>query len=59
MSADGGRRESAGEVARRLYEAGGAGAFWDGIGPKVARAVVNHATTFFVFENTLAFYGSE
>ena len=26
-------------------------AFWDGIGPKLARAIVNHAVTFLVFDN--------
>ena len=25
-------------------------AFWDGLGPKLARAVVNHAVTFLVFD---------
>lgn len=37
-------------TALRLWETGGAWAFWDGIGPKLARAVVNHAVTFYVFE---------
>ena len=26
------------------------GIFWEGIGPKVLRAIVNHATTFYVFD---------
>ena len=41
----------------RLYEAGGPMAFWDGIGPKLARAVVNHAVTFFVFDAVCGFWG--
>jgi hypothetical protein len=36
--------------ARRLWQAGGFWAFWDGLGPKLARAIVNHAVTFFVFD---------
>ena len=35
---------------KRLWRAGGVGAFWDGLGPKLARAVVNHAVTFLVFD---------
>lgn len=38
------------EVAREVYEEGGVGAFFDGIGPKVARAATNHAVTFFVYD---------
>ena len=37
-------------TAQRIFEDGGPLAFWDGIGPKLARAVVNHAVTFYVFE---------
>jgi len=33
-----------------LWRSGGFGVFWDGIGPKLARAVVNHAVTFYVFD---------
>lgn len=39
---------------RRLWRAGGPMAFWDGIGPKLARAIVNHAVTFLVFDNLCA-----
>mmetsp|Transcript_50520 Transcript_50520/g.131442 ORF Transcript_50520/g.131442 Transcript_50520/m.131442 type:complete len:320 (-) Transcript_50520:79-1038(-) len=37
-------------TARRLVETGGVAVFWDGLGPKLARAVVNHAVTFWVFD---------
>lgn len=56
VAVDGGRRESALQVSKRIYGTGGAWAFWDGIGPKVLRAVVNHAVTFFCFEQAISFY---
>lgn len=37
-------------TARLLWDSGGPMAFWDGINPKLARAVVNHAVTFYVFD---------
>ena len=37
-------------TARRLWDEGGPWAFWDGLGPKLARAVVNHAVCFYVVE---------
>ena len=37
-------------TAADLWARGGFGIFWDGIGPKLARAVVNHAVTFYVFD---------
>ena len=37
-------------TAQHLWRTGGPWAFWDGIGPKLARAVVNHAVTFTVFD---------
>ena len=37
-------------TAATLWKTGGLSAFWDGINPKLARAVVNHAVTFYVFE---------
>ena len=43
-------------VTRRLWRTGGVMAFWDGIGPKLARAVVNHAVTFLVFDNLCALW---
>lgn len=49
-SVDGGRQDSFMQVTQRLWDTGGVGIFWDGIGPKVARAIVNHATTFFIYD---------
>ena len=37
-------------TAQHLYDDGGVAAFFDGLGPKLARAVVNHAVTFYVFD---------
>mmetsp|Transcript_50730 Transcript_50730/g.86917 ORF Transcript_50730/g.86917 Transcript_50730/m.86917 type:complete len:338 (-) Transcript_50730:251-1264(-) len=55
FSVDGGRRETLVSATQRIYSTGGPGAFWDGLGPKLARAVVNHATTFLVFEQIVQF----
>lgn len=41
---------SAWNVAYDLYKDGGIGAFFDGITPKMLRAAVNHAVTFFVYD---------
>jgi solute carrier family 25 carnitine/acylcarnitine transporter 20/29 len=38
------------ETVRSLWKAGGFGVFWDGLGPKLARAVLNHAVTFCVYD---------
>ena len=54
VEVDGGRRESLVEAAARLYSAGGWAIFWDGLTPKLLRAVVNHAVTFTVFEELSA-----
>jgi len=43
-------------TAARLWETGGLAAFWDGINPKLLRAIVNHAVTFYVFENLCDLY---
>jgi len=43
-------------TTRRLWQSGGFAAFWDGLGPKLARAVVNHAVTFYVFEQICGLY---
>ena len=47
-----GAEEDAGFIgtAVNLYRTSGFWVFWDGLGPKLARAVVNHAVTFFVFD---------
>ena len=46
----GGERESMGAVAVRLWQQRGACVFCEGLAPKLARAVVNHAVTFMVME---------
>lgn len=56
MEIDGGRREGFVGVAKRLWAKGGAAIFWDGLGPKLARAVVNHAVTFWVFDSACGVY---
>jgi len=38
------------EVAKELYADGGIGAFFDGLTPKMLRAAINHAVTFFVYD---------
>jgi len=48
---DGGNRENMIDATLRLWRKGGPFIFWDGITPKLARAVVNHGTTFLIFEN--------
>jgi hypothetical protein len=43
------------QVASRLYGAGGLRAFFDGLEPKLARAAVKHAVTFWVYEVLMNF----
>mmetsp|Transcript_27653 Transcript_27653/g.55658 ORF Transcript_27653/g.55658 Transcript_27653/m.55658 type:complete len:156 (-) Transcript_27653:160-627(-) len=50
---DGGGRSFVGAAAE-IWATGGLAAFWDGLGPKLARAVVNHAATFFIFDYIVA-----
>ena len=38
------------EIAAELYAEGGIGAFFDGLTPKMLRAAVNHAVTFWLYE---------
>jgi hypothetical protein len=45
-----GQQESAWNVMRQVYAQGGAGAFFDGLTPKLLRAAVNHATTFYLYD---------
>jgi len=45
-------------TAQRLWDRGGFGAFWDGLGPKLTRAVVNHAVTFYIFDLICGLYSS-
>jgi hypothetical protein len=42
--------ESAWQVMRQVYRQGGVGAFFDGLTPKLLRAAVNHATTFYLYD---------
>lgn len=44
------------DAAVDLWQAGGIGAFWEGIGPKLARAMVNAAVTFYVYDQTVAMF---
>ena len=37
-------------TAREIFKVGGLRAFYEGLGPKTSRAVINHAVTFYVFE---------
>ena len=41
---------SAIEISKQLYEEGGIGAFFDGLTPKMLRAAVNHAVTFWIYD---------
>ena len=50
---DGGGNSFMGTAAE-LWANGGMPAFWDGLGPKLARAVVNHAATFVIFDHIVA-----
>ena len=43
-------------VAKELYRKGGIYVFFDGLTPKLIRAVVNHSVTFFVFERICQVY---
>jgi hypothetical protein len=41
------------QIVDDLYKQGGVGAFFDGLTPKMMRAAINHAVTFFVYANIL------
>jgi hypothetical protein len=43
------------QVTRKLYRTGGLNAFFDGLEPKLARAAVKHAVTFWVYELLIKF----
>mmetsp|Transcript_25770 Transcript_25770/g.53837 ORF Transcript_25770/g.53837 Transcript_25770/m.53837 type:complete len:170 (+) Transcript_25770:267-776(+) len=49
QNTEGGAEASSIEVARQLYEDEGIGAFYNGLTPKMLRASVNHAVTFYVY----------
>jgi solute carrier family 25 carnitine/acylcarnitine transporter 20/29 len=57
-SVDSGGGYSFVSATRSLYASGGVGAFWDGIGPKLLRAVVNHAATFVLFDQIVALFAT-
>jgi Mitochondrial carrier protein len=42
------------QIAAELYRTGGIGAFFDGLTPKMLRAAINHAVTFFLYDNIVA-----
>lgn len=43
-------------VTRKMYRAGGIRAFFDGLEPKLARAAVKHAVTFWVYEILMTYF---
>jgi solute carrier family 25 carnitine/acylcarnitine transporter 20/29 len=38
------------QITAKLYQAGGVGAFFEGLEPKLARAAIKHAVTFWCYE---------
>ncbi|KAL7540139.1 hypothetical protein ACHAXR_009905, partial [Thalassiosira sp. AJA248-18] len=46
---------SSSQITAKLYRAGGVRAFFDGLEPKLARAAVKHAVTFWVYEVLMGF----
>jgi len=48
------RSSSAIDVAKELYRDGGVNAFFDGLTPKMLRAAVNHAVTFWMYDLLMA-----
>jgi hypothetical protein len=45
-------------TALALKERGGLGIFYDGITPKLIRASLNHAVTFYLYEQIMSWGGS-
>jgi solute carrier family 25 carnitine/acylcarnitine transporter 20/29 len=43
------------DVVRDLYAEGGVGAFFDGLTPKMLRAAVNYAVTFWIYSFVMGF----
>jgi len=43
-------------ATKQLYQSGGIGAFFEGIAPKILLAALNHAVTFWVYDNIMAYY---
>lgn len=50
QNTEGGSTDSAVDVAVQLYNDEGLGAFFNGLTPKMLRASVNHAVTFWVYD---------
>ncbi|GMI30674.1 hypothetical protein TrRE_jg9576 [Triparma retinervis] len=50
QATEGESREGVWGTLRGIVKEDGIGGLWDGLGPKVVRAAVNHAVTFWVFE---------
>jgi solute carrier family 25 carnitine/acylcarnitine transporter 20/29 len=50
QNTEGGEDVSAIDVAMQLYNEEGVGAFFNGLTPKMIRASVNHAVTFWVYD---------
>lgn len=46
------------QTALDLKERGGLGIFYDGITPKLIRASLNHAVTFYLYETIMALGGT-
>jgi hypothetical protein len=46
-------------ITRKVYRRNGIAGFFDGVGPKLMRAVVNHAATFYVFEKVMLLWRVE
>ncbi len=46
---------TSGQITAKLYQAGGVRAFFDGLEPKLARAAIKHAVTFWVYEIVMNF----
>lgn len=42
-------------IIQQLYQTGGVGAFFDGLTPKLLRAAINHAVTFFLYDTIVQF----
>lgn len=53
QNTEGGGSGSSMEVAAQLYREEGIGAFFNGLTPKMLRASVNHAVTFWVYDLTM------
>jgi len=46
------------KIMRELYKSEGIGGFFDGLTPKMYRAMVNHATTFWLYDLIMTYYNN-